>query len=99
MTQREVSESLGRSHSYLSKCETGERSVDVIDLLQLAKLYGEIHSILLSGAELSLKPAVRLRCTAPDRRSLVGRGIKSLRRRFREGRIGRVRNRLLLQPT
>jgi transcriptional regulator with XRE-family HTH domain len=41
MTQREVSESLGMSHSYLSKCETGERSVDVIDLLQLAKLYGK----------------------------------------------------------
>ena len=28
-------------HSFLSKCETGERSVDVIDLLQLAKLYGK----------------------------------------------------------
>ena len=39
MTQREVSSVLGRSHSYLSKCETGERSVDVIDLLQLAQLY------------------------------------------------------------
>ena len=39
MTQREVSATLGRSHSYLSKCETGERSVDVIDLLQLATLY------------------------------------------------------------
>ncbi len=39
MTQREVSAVLGRSHSYLSKCETGERSVDVIDLLQLARLY------------------------------------------------------------
>jgi transcriptional regulator with XRE-family HTH domain len=41
MTQREVSEALGMSHSFLSKCETGERSVDVIDLLQLAKLYGK----------------------------------------------------------
>ena len=40
-TQREVSELLGMSHSFLSKCETGERSVDVIDLLQLAKLYGK----------------------------------------------------------
>jgi transcriptional regulator with XRE-family HTH domain len=39
MTQRQVSESLGLSHSFLSKCETGERSIDVIDLLQLAKLY------------------------------------------------------------
>ena len=41
MTQREVPESLGMSHSFLSKCETGERSIDVIDLLQLAKLYGK----------------------------------------------------------
>lgn len=41
MTQRQVSESLGMSHSFLSKCETGERSIDVIDLLQLAKLYGK----------------------------------------------------------
>jgi transcriptional regulator with XRE-family HTH domain len=41
MTQLEVSESLGTSHSFLSKCETGERSVDVIDLLQLAKLCGK----------------------------------------------------------
>ena len=44
MTQREVSAALGMSHSFLSKCETGERSVDVIDLLQLATLYGKpIH--------------------------------------------------------
>jgi transcriptional regulator with XRE-family HTH domain len=41
MTQREVSAALGMSHSFLSKCETGERSLDVIDLLQLAKLYGK----------------------------------------------------------
>ena len=41
MTQREVSASLGLSHSFLSKCETGERRVDVIELLQLAKLYGK----------------------------------------------------------
>jgi transcriptional regulator with XRE-family HTH domain len=39
MTQREVSAALSRSHSFVSKCETGERSVDVIDLLQLANLY------------------------------------------------------------
>lgn len=41
MTQREVSASLGMSHSFLSKCETGERRVDVMELLQLAKLYGK----------------------------------------------------------
>jgi transcriptional regulator with XRE-family HTH domain len=57
MTQREVSESLGRSHSYLSKCETGERSVDVIDLLQLAKLYGKsIQSFFPEQNEASSRP-------------------------------------------
>ncbi len=39
LTQREVSARIGRAHSFLSKCETGERRVDVVELLQLAKLY------------------------------------------------------------
>jgi ribosome-binding protein aMBF1 (putative translation factor) len=39
LTQREVSARIGRAHSFLSKCETGERRVDVLELLQLAKLY------------------------------------------------------------
>ncbi len=39
MTQREVSARIGRAHSFLSKCETGERRVDVLELLELAKLY------------------------------------------------------------
>ena len=41
MTQRQVSAALGMSHSFLSKCETGDRRVDVMELLQLAKLYGK----------------------------------------------------------
>jgi transcriptional regulator with XRE-family HTH domain len=41
MTQREVSEKLGLSHTFLNKCETGERRVDVIELIQLAELYGK----------------------------------------------------------
>jgi transcriptional regulator with XRE-family HTH domain len=39
LTQREVSTSIGRAHSFLSKCETGERRVDVLELLELARLY------------------------------------------------------------
>ncbi|MHB1936785.1 MAG: helix-turn-helix domain-containing protein [Acidobacteriaceae bacterium] len=39
LTQREVSTRMGRAHSFLSKCETGERRVDVLELLQLARLY------------------------------------------------------------
>jgi transcriptional regulator with XRE-family HTH domain len=41
LTQREVAKELGLSHSFLSKCETGERRVDVMELLQLADLYSK----------------------------------------------------------
>ena len=41
LNQREVSRRLGFSHSFLSKCETGERRIDIMELLQLAKLYGK----------------------------------------------------------
>lgn len=39
LTQREVSARMGRAHSFLSKCETGERSIEVFELIQLAELY------------------------------------------------------------
>jgi transcriptional regulator with XRE-family HTH domain len=41
LTQREVSARMGRSHSFLSQCETGERSIEVFELLQIAQLYGK----------------------------------------------------------
>lgn len=41
LTQREVSARLGRSHSFLSKCETGERSIEVFELIQIAQFYGK----------------------------------------------------------
>ena len=47
LNQRQVSEELGFSHSFLSKCETGDRRIDVIELLQLAKLYGKAPSYFL----------------------------------------------------
>ena len=39
LTQREVGKLLGRSHSFLSKCETGERSIEIFELLQIAEIY------------------------------------------------------------
>jgi len=47
LNQRQVSEKLGFSHSFLSKCETGDRRIDVIELLQLAKLYGNTPNYFL----------------------------------------------------
>jgi len=39
LTQREVSARMERAHSFLSKCETGERSIEVFELIQLAQIY------------------------------------------------------------
>src|ERR1700679_3909007 len=49
LTQRAVSEKLGLSHTFLNKCETGERRVDVIELIQLAELYGKTPQFFLDS--------------------------------------------------
>lgn len=41
LTQREAAERLGRSQSFIAKCETGERRIDVIELAELAAVYGK----------------------------------------------------------
>lgn len=39
LTQTEVADSLQKPQSFVSKCETGERRVDVVELQVLANLY------------------------------------------------------------
>jgi transcriptional regulator with XRE-family HTH domain len=39
MTQVQVAKALGRPQSFVAKCESGERRVDVVELEGLAKLY------------------------------------------------------------
>ncbi len=39
LTQVEVAAKLGRPQSYVSKCESGERRVDVVELQEFAELY------------------------------------------------------------
>lgn len=39
MTQTEVAEALKLPQSFVSKCETGERRVDVLELARFAGLY------------------------------------------------------------
>uniref|UniRef100_A0A372IP80 XRE family transcriptional regulator n=2 Tax=Paracidobacterium acidisoli TaxID=2303751 RepID=A0A372IP80_9BACT len=39
MTQHEVSAAMGRSPNFMTKCESGDRSIDVMELLELATIY------------------------------------------------------------
>lgn len=39
LTQVEVATRLGKPHSFVSKCELGERRVDFVELQRFAKIY------------------------------------------------------------
>jgi ribosome-binding protein aMBF1 (putative translation factor) len=41
MTQGDVNHRMGKPHSFISKCELGERRVDFVELQFLAKIYGK----------------------------------------------------------
>jgi transcriptional regulator with XRE-family HTH domain len=40
LTQVEVAAQLGRPQSFISKCESGQRRVDVVELATFCRLYG-----------------------------------------------------------
>ncbi|HEV2913187.1 MAG TPA: helix-turn-helix transcriptional regulator [Pyrinomonadaceae bacterium] len=39
LTQTEVASMLGKPQSYVTKCETGERRVDIVELADFARVY------------------------------------------------------------
>ncbi len=41
LTQVQVAAKLKRAQNYVSKCESGERRVDVVELMEFARLYGQ----------------------------------------------------------
>ena len=41
LTQETVARKLARPQSFVSKCESGERRVDVVELQEFARLYGK----------------------------------------------------------
>lgn len=47
LTQAQAAAALGRPQSYISKCESGERRIDPIELAELAELYGKSASFFL----------------------------------------------------
>jgi transcriptional regulator with XRE-family HTH domain len=49
LTQIEVADALQKPQSFVSKCETGERRVDVVELQVLADLYGVPLTYFMEG--------------------------------------------------
>ena len=49
LTQEEVARQIKKPQSYVSKCESGERRVDVVELERFAKLYQKPFSYFLPG--------------------------------------------------
>lgn len=41
MTQAQLAQAIGRSQTWVSKCELGERRVDVVELSELAEALGK----------------------------------------------------------
>ncbi len=48
LTQEKVGRKLGRLQSFVSKCESGERRVDVVELREFARLYRKPLSYFVS---------------------------------------------------
>lgn len=40
LSQQEVADRLGRPQTYVSKCETGRRRMDVVEFLEMAEVLG-----------------------------------------------------------
>ena len=64
LTQGEVGRRLGRGDQFVSKCETGDRRIDPIDLLRFARVYGRpvasfLPALLEADAPQSATPGRR----------------------------------------
>jgi transcriptional regulator with XRE-family HTH domain len=62
LTQAEAAGALGQPQNFVSKCETGERRIDPIELADFMALYGTTFDALVApGTSSGLTPARRAR--------------------------------------
>ncbi len=55
LTQVEVAELLNQPQSYVSRCESGERRVDIVELSDFAALYNKPLSFFVDESPFGLK--------------------------------------------
>ncbi len=56
LTQKQVADKLDRHQSFVSKIESGERRIDVIELAEFSKLYRVNLNMMLSDVLSAQKP-------------------------------------------
>ena len=56
LKQQQVANALGTHQSYVAKVEGGERRIDVIEFMELARVLGVIPSSLLKKLEAAFPP-------------------------------------------
>ena len=76
LTQWEVARKMGRPQSFVSKCESGERRIDVVELWEFARLYGKPLTYFVADGERALGGGASL---VAERRSRFGRGKRRRR--------------------
>ncbi len=55
LTQVEVASLLDQPQSYVSRCESGERRVDIIELVDFAAIYGQPLSYFVDNSPLVMR--------------------------------------------
>lgn len=86
LTQAEVARAVARPQSFVSKCESGERRVDAVELLELARLYGKPVGYFVAEGEGTGGASVSSERTAASDRAAVGSRPGSRRRRSARSR-------------
>jgi len=68
LTQAQVAKKLGKPQSFVSKCESGQRRLDVIELDELAQLYGRPLDFFIASGRRSVATGRRRRSKPPTAR-------------------------------
>ena len=61
LTQAEAARALGQPQNFVSKCETGERRIDPIELADFMALYGTSFDALVTSSNLTPARGSRVR--------------------------------------
>lgn len=61
LTQTQAAAALGKPQSYVSKCESGERRIDAIELEEFARVYGKPITRFYAERPSAVDSATRVR--------------------------------------